>query len=193
MPGRARLHVLAVLGALVVSACTSGSDAVDLNNGGQFRFVEATPAGGLIDADERGQSPDFGGTLLDGGEFDSADLAGDVVVMNWWGSWCGPCRVESPEFQEVYDDVRDDGVSFLGVNVKDDNQRARAFVEGKGLTFPSIFDPRGELSLAFRDYPPQSIPSTVVIDRAGRVAAVYLGVVSQDDLRSVIGTLLAES
>jgi len=184
---------VAVLVALLLAGCTGGTDAVDLNNGGQFRFVEATPSGELIGVGERGEAPDFGGILLDGGAFDPAGLAGDVVVINFWGSWCGPCRVESPEFQEVYDDVRDQGVSFLGINVKDGDQQARAFVEAKGITFPSIFDPRGEVTLAFRDFPPTAIPSTVLLDRDGRVAAVYLGVVSQDTLRSVLDVLLAES
>jgi peroxiredoxin len=84
-------------------------------------------------------------------------------------------------------------VSFLGVNVKDVDQLARAFVETHGLTFPSIFDPRGEVTLAFRDFPPTAIPSTILLDRDGRVAAVYVGAVSQDTLRAVLDTLLGES
>jgi len=182
-----------VLLLCAVSACSSGTDAVDVNNGGQFRFVEATPSGELIAVDERGVAPDFGGTLLDGDAFDSAQLAGDVAVVNFWGSWCGPCRVETPEFQEVYDDVQDDGVSFLGINVKDGDQQARAFIDAKAITFPSIFDPRGEVTLAFRDYPPSAIPSTILLDRDGRVAAVYLGAVRQETLRAVLDILLAES
>ncbi len=186
----------ALVGAAVVlalAACAGGADAVDVNNGGQFRFVEATPTGELIGVDERGVAPAFGGTLLDGADFDSTTLDGDVAVINFWGSWCGPCRVESPEFQEVYDDVQDQGVSFLGVNVKDGGQQARAFVASKNITFPSIFDPRGEVTLAFSDFPPSAIPSTVLLDRDGRVAAVYLGTVTQDSLRAVIDLLLAES
>ncbi len=184
---------VAVLVAVLLSGCTGGSDAVDVNNGGQFRFVEATPSGELIAADERGAAPEFGGTLLDGAEYDSAELAGEIAVINFWGSWCGPCRVESPEFQEVYDDVRDRGVSFLGINVKDKDQLARAFVESQGITFPSIFDPRGEVTLAFRDLPPTAIPSTVLLDRDGRVAAVYLGAVAEATLRAVLDVLLVES
>jgi thiol-disulfide isomerase/thioredoxin len=131
--------------------------------------------------------------LLDDTDFDSTELAGDIAVLNFWGSWCAPCRVESPEFQEVYADVQDDGVSFLGINVKDSRQFAQAFQANKGLTFPSIYDPRGEIALTFREFPPSAIPSTILLDREGRVAAVYLGVVSQDDLRAVIDTLLDES
>lgn len=188
-----RRVVAGVALVFAVSACTSGADAVALNNGGQFRFVEATPTGEIIDLDDRGAAPDFGGILLDGVEFTSTQLGGDIAVINFWGSWCGPCRVESPEFQQVYDDVRDQGVSFLGVDVKDGEQQARAFVAAKGITYPSIFDPRGEVTLTFRDFPPSAIPSTVLLDRDGLVAAVYLGAVSQDSLRAVLDVLLAES
>jgi len=193
MSMRMRSALVSAAVVLALSACTGGADAVDVNNGGQFRFVEATPTGELIGVEERGVAPAFGGTLLDGADFDSTTLDGDVAVINFWGSWCGPCRVESPEFQEVYDDVQDQGVSFLGVNVKDGDQQARAFVASKNITFPSIFDPRGEVTLAFSDFPPSAIPSTVLLDRDGRVAAVYLGTVTQDSLRAVIDLLLAES
>jgi peroxiredoxin len=184
--------LLAVLGLL--AGCSTGSDAVDVNNGGEFRFVAATPAGEVIPEDERATAPDFSGTLLGGGDFDSADLDGDVAVLNFWGSWCAPCRVETPQFQEVYADVRDDGVRFLGLNVKEpDEQFARAFVERFGIEFPSLYDPRGEVALAFRDYPANAIPSTIVLDREYRVAAVYTGEVSQDDLRRVLGLVTGEA
>lgn len=181
-----------VAGALVLTGCTTGDGAVDVNNGGEFRFEEATPAGEVIAADERARAPEFSGTLLDGGPFASTELAGEVAVVNFWGSWCAPCRVESPELQELYAEVRDSGVQFLGVNVKDASQLARAFEDDFGIEYPSLDDPRGEVALAFRDYPANAIPSTVVLDRESRVAAVYTGAVRQDDLREVLDMLMAE-
>ncbi|MGY1602820.1 TlpA family protein disulfide reductase [Geodermatophilus sp. SYSU D00815] len=178
--------------ALLVAGCSTGSDAVDVNNGGEFRFVAGTPAGEVIAQDERQAAPEFSGELLDGGDFRSAELDGDVAVINFWGSWCPPCRVESPEFQEVYAEVEAEGVQFLGINVKDDRQLAQAFVDSKAITFPSLFDPRGEVALAFRDYPANAIPSTIVLDRQGRVAAVYTAVVQQEDLRSVLSLVTGE-
>ena len=122
----------ALAGCLVMLAgCSTGADAVDVNNGGEFRFVAGTPAGEVIGPDERAAAPEFSGTLLDGGDFDSTELDGGIAVLNFWGSWCAPCRVESPEFQEVYAEVRDRGVRFLGVNVKDTDQLARAFEDDK--------------------------------------------------------------
>jgi peroxiredoxin len=101
--------------------------------------------------------------------------------------------VETPEFQEVYAEVRDDGVQFLGLNVKEPSEQlALAFVERFGIEFPSLYDPRGEVALAFRDYPATAIPSTIVLDPQGRVAAVYTGLVSQEDLRDVIDLVLEE-
>jgi peroxiredoxin len=193
--GRAVPAAVAVLVAALVAltGCGSGEGRADVTNGGEYRFVAATPQGEVIPPGERASAPDFGGTLVGGGAWTSEELAGQVAVLNFWGSWCPPCRVETPEFQEVYAEVRDQGVAFLGLNVKEpDEQFAQAFVDSKGIEFPSLYDPAGEVALAFRDYPATAIPSTIVLDRDGRVAAVYTGAVAQDDLRTVIGTLLEE-
>jgi thiol-disulfide isomerase/thioredoxin len=188
-----RRALLAVLAGALLAGCSTGSDAVDVNNGGECRFVARTPAGEVNPPDERAAAPEFSGVLLDGGEFSSTELAGSVAVLNFWGSWCGPCRIETPEFQEVYAEVRDEGVQFLGLNVKEtDEQFATAFVDRFGIEFPSLYDPRGEVALAFRGYPANAIPSTIVLDPEGRVAAVYTGTVSTDDLRSVIDQMLGE-
>ncbi len=179
--------------ALLTTGCSTGSGAVDVNTGGECRFVAGTPAGEVLPPGERAAAPDFSGTLLGGGDFSSAELDGDIAVLNFWGSWCPPCRVETPEFQEVYADVRDQGVAFLGLNVKETSEQfATAFVASEGIEFPSLYDPRGEVALAFRDYPANAIPSTIVLDAQGRVAAVYTGEVAQEDLRAVLDLLLAE-
>jgi thiol-disulfide isomerase/thioredoxin len=189
-----RKFLLALACSALLAGCSTGSDQVDVNNGGEFRFVAATPSGEVIPAGERASAPEFSGTLLGGGAFSSKELSGDVAVLNFWGSWCGPCRVETPEFQQVYADVRDDGVQFLGLNVKENSEQfALAFVDRFGIEFPSLYDPRGEVALAFRDYPATAIPSTIVLDRDQRVAAVYTGAVAQDDLRRVLDLVLGEA
>jgi thiol-disulfide isomerase/thioredoxin len=186
--------VPALLGAALLAAgCTSGEgSAVDVNNGGEFRFEAGTPSGEVIPEGDRAAAPEFSGELLSGGDFDSADLAGGIAVLNFWGSWCAPCRVETPEFQEVYAEVREEGVEFVGLNVKDDEQLAQAFLDSNGIEFPSVHDPRGEVALAFRDYPANAVPSTIVLDRQGRVAAVYTSQIAQEDLRAVLDRLLEE-
>jgi thiol-disulfide isomerase/thioredoxin len=188
---RALLALLAA--AALLTGCTSGPDAVDVNNGGEFRYVAATPAGEVIPEDDRASAPEFGGILLNGDDFSSSQLADQVAVLNFWGSWCPPCRVETPQFSEVSEEYGDAGVQFLGIDVKEqDKQFADAFVADKGISFPSLFDPRGEVALAFRGLNPNAIPSTIVLDREYRVAAVYTGEVKQDDLRAVLDRVLAE-
>jgi peroxiredoxin len=182
-----------VAAVVALTGCSTGKGAVDVNNGGEFRFVQGTPAGEVIPDAERAAAPQFSGTLLDGTPFSSTALAGDVAVLNFWGSWCAPCRVETPQFQQVYTEVAGSGVQFLGLNVKDTEQLAQAFVASKAITFPSLFDPKGEVALAFRNYPANAIPSTIVLDRKGRVAAVYTGEVRQDDLRTVLQQLIGEA
>jgi peroxiredoxin len=187
-----RLLVL-LAGALVLSGCATGHSAVDVNNGGEFRFVAGTPAGTVIPVAKRATAPSFSGTLLDGGRFASSSLRGKVAVINFWGSWCPPCRVETPEFQQVYAAVQDKGVQFLGVDVKEQStQFARAFDQDQNITYPSLYDPRGEVALAFRDYPANAIPSTIVLDRQSKVAAVYTGQVSKADLTKVVESVVGE-
>jgi thiol-disulfide isomerase/thioredoxin len=188
-----RRALLALLTGVLLVGCSTGSHAVDVNNGGEFRFVAGTPAGEVIAAAARAAAPEFSGRLLTGEPFTSSDLAGHVAVVNFWGSWCAPCRVETPEFSTVAADLAGSGVRFLGVDVKEtDQQFALAFVKRFGIGFPSLYDPRGEVALAFRDYPANAIPSTIVLDPGGRVAAVYTGAVAQDDLRRVLDRLLKE-
>jgi thiol-disulfide isomerase/thioredoxin len=190
-----RRGLLALTGMLaLLTGCSTGSGAVDVNNGGEFRFVAGTPSGEVIPPDERGTAPEFSGNLLETGEgFHSSKLVDQVVVLNFWGSWCAPCRVETPEFSEVAGDYLTAGVQFMGVDVKEtDKQFATAFIDRFGIQFPSLYDPRGEVALAFRDFPANAIPSTVVIDPQWRVAAVYTGSVSQKDLRTVIDRVIGE-
>jgi len=183
---------IAVGALLLLTGCATGHGAVDVNNGGQFRFVAGTPAGQVIAPGKRASAPTFSGTLVDGSAFSSSSLRGKVAVINFWGSWCAPCRVETPEFQQVYESVQGRNVQFLGVDVKEDKQFAQAFLADKHITYPSLYDPRGEVALAFRDYPANAIPSTIVLDRGSRVAAVYTAPVSKADLGRVVDSVVGE-
>lgn len=190
--GHVKSAAVALCAAFALVGCSVSTEAVDTNNGGAYRFVEAQPAGEVIPVADRQPAPEFSGKLLDGSTFESTSLDGSVAVINFWGSWCPPCRVESPEFQEVYAAHQADGVQFLGINVKDSDQLAQAFLDDKKITFPSVFDPRSEVAMAFRDYPAEAIPSTIVLDAEYRVAAVYLGEVAKEKLEQVLDTVLAE-
>lgn len=146
----------------------------------------------IIPVGERTDAPDLRGELLDGtGTFDLADHAGDVVLVNFWGSWCGPCVTEADDLEDSYQATKDSGVTFLGVNVRDDRDAAKRFA-GLRSTYPSVFDPSSRLALEF-DVPPLAIPTTMIIDRQGRVAAVAFSAVLRTDLEPALTTLAAES
>lgn len=192
---RSRLALCALATVLSLAACSgeSRSDATTATESAQgFDFGEDTPVGGLIPADARAFAPTFEGELLDGTAFESASLAGSITVLNFWGSWCAPCRVETPEFQRVFADFRQFDVRFIGVDVEDTRQSAQAFADQLGAEYPSVFDPRGDVAMAFRGFPADVVPSTILLDRAGRVAAVYLTVVPEEALRGALDQLLAE-
>jgi thiol-disulfide isomerase/thioredoxin len=122
------------------------------------------------------------------------DFAGKVVVINVWGQWCGPCRTEIGQLQQVYDATREQGVAFLGIDVRDNNRDAAVdFITDRNVTFPSIYDPPMRTMIAFGGrYPTTVIPSTVVLDRAHRVAAVFLRELLAEDLQPVVERLAAE-
>lgn len=172
---RTRLAALLVA-PLVLGACGTGSAA---GGGGEQNFITGSGAVTIIPAADRGDPVDLSGPLVgDAGTYDLADARGKVVLINVWGSWCAPCRKEAPALQqawESFDDASD--VQFLGLNTRDDaDGAAEAFERTFGVTYPSLRDPDGALQLTFRTtLPPRAIPSTLVLDRQGRVAARIVG------------------
>lgn len=147
----------------------------------------------LLAPDQRSSAPDFTGTTLDGESLTLSDTLGEVVLLNVWASWCAPCRAEAPILQRVWEDLEDEGVQFIGLDTRDSDAAAQAFVTRFGLTYPNVIDRDGRMQLLFGDtLPPQAIPSTLLIDRQGRVAARALGKVSESTLRGLLEPLIAE-
>jgi peroxiredoxin len=187
---RAAVAVLATA-ALALSACT-GKNAVDQSGNSGFKFTSATSAGMLVAAGKRAKAANFTGNLLSGGTTNLAQTAGKVVVINFWASWCGPCQVETPQFDELYRRIHTKGVAFLGIDTKDIKSKAQSFVDDKKISYPIVFDEQGETALALGNIP-ASLPFTVLLDKRGRVAAVYLTRLSSVDLQGPIDKLLAET
>lgn len=155
-------------------------------NGGELGTVEFFPP------EQRTDAPTVTGELLDGGSFDLADWHGRVVVFNWWGSWCAPCRAEAADLAAVHEATRDLGVAFLGVNVRDSRDAAKAFVAAFNHAWPSLFDPGGQVALGFREVPPTVVPTTLLVDRQHRIAAVFRRRVYQGELEDAVRDLAAE-
>jgi peroxiredoxin len=182
---------LAVAALPAVTACSAPAEPSRLV--ADQSYVSGPGTVTKIAPDERGSPIDLAGTLLDGGGFDVANHRGKVVVLNVWGSWCPPCRAEAPGLQRVWTAVRGKGVQFVGIDTRDTKAAAQAFERRFGLTYPSISDEDGELLLAFRTtLPPNAIPSTIVLDRQGRVAARIVGATTEEKLRRLIDDVLAE-
>ncbi|ADD40539.1 TlpA family protein disulfide reductase [Stackebrandtia nassauensis] len=136
------------------------------------------------DESERPKAPTLSGEVLDGEKFEAPDA--EVTVVNFWASWCAPCRREGPELVEAYDKTKDDGVAFVGINIRDDRDKGIAFEKGLGVDYPSIFDPSGRLALKYKDVPPNTIPATIVIDDKNRIAAVFRQELTADTLLDAI-------
>lgn len=178
--------------AVGLSACApedGGADAFrgDGNvgyNGESLRVTEIAVA-------DRGEPVVFSGETEDGSTFSSDSIRGEVAVVNFWYASCGPCRIEAKDLESVWKKHEGDGVKFIGVNIYDAADTAKAFAEEYGITYPSILDAdSGDAKLAFAKVAPlQAPPTTLVLDRKGRVAARILGPI---DGTSVLSTLIKD-
>lgn len=187
---------LAVLVLIGASACGTGSDAVA--QGGTFDFVSP---GGQTDIfydppTERGTLGPLSGPdlMTDDVTVDLAEYAGQVVVINLWGQWCAPCRSEAADLEQAFEATRDLGVQFLGINVRDPQRdKAQDFVIDNRVSYPSIYDPpMRTLTALGGTFPTSVVPSTLVLDRQHRVAAVFLRALLTEDLQPVIERVAAE-
>lgn len=145
-----------------------------------------------IPIDERGDTVSFGGTTEYGDPVSSDDYAGQVYVVNFWYAACGPCIIEAPMLEEVWRGYQDEGVGFLGVNIYDQPATSVAFAKENGITYPSVIDVNdGRVKQAFAGVTPiQATPTTLVLDREGRVAARIIG---QLESAAILDTLVLDA
>lgn len=189
------LAAAVLVGCLALAACSdSGAGTlVDKAGGSGQNYVEGDGVVTVFEPADRVKAPTITGTTLDGDPIDVASMKGDVVVLNLWASWCGPCRGEAPTLESVYRATKDQGVRFVGLNTRDDTSSAQAFQRAFKLSYPSIDDEDGQLQLAFRDaVNPSTIPWTMVLDRQQRIAAVIPGEATYTALKRTVESVAAE-
>ena len=131
--------------------------------------------------------PDFQITALDGGQMNLGAERGNVVVVNFYASWCNPCREEAADIEATWRAYQDRGVQFMGIAYKDADSKAQAFLEEFGATYPGAVDPGNRTA---RAYGVTGVPETFVVDQQGQLVQHFVGPVTQAELERVLAPLL---
>jgi thiol-disulfide isomerase/thioredoxin len=148
----------------------------------------------LYAAGHRPKAPDFTGTTLTGAQLSFASYRGRVVVLNFWGSWCVPCREEASTLAAVAALYRSSGVAFVGVDIRDTTASAEAFVRSFGVTYPSVSDPSSVITLDFTSVVPiAATPTTLVIDSTGHIAGAVFGVTTYAELTTILAKVTGKA
>ncbi len=171
---RARLGLVLLVGALLLAAACAAPPRAPGgagSGGNQPTAVEGAPA------------PGFHFISFDGKPVALADFAGRGVVLNFWASWCVPCRAEMPFFEKVARSPEAKGVAFIGLALLDDEPSSRAFLNEVGVTYPTGPDPNNEIA---RSYQVVGLPTTIFIRPDGTVARKWAGPISEEQLQEFL-------
>lgn len=189
--------VSALLGMLVIvlalAGCTTSGSSKNSQTGSGTGFVGGDSQYTRVPIKKREKAPVISGPSVADTQktISSADYSGKVLVINVWGSWCGPCRSEAPALQEASVKTKAKA-QFIGIDSRDTGSAApAAFQRAHKITYPSIFDPDGSQVVKFKTLPPSAIPSTLVIDKHGRIAVRILGSISKDTMIDIIDDIAA--
>jgi peroxiredoxin len=156
---------------------------------GQQSTPEGTPATPAPAPVTGAPAPDFTLEDLDGNPVRLADLEGQVVLVNFWATWCGPCRLEMPALQARYDALKAQGFTVLAVNMDEPREDAALFAQDLGLSFPVLLDPGASVNDLYRV---RGYPTTYIVDREGLISRQHVGILSEgqlDDYLSQVGLL----
>jgi thiol-disulfide isomerase/thioredoxin len=179
--------------AALLTGCAGTKAVGDGSDGPQLKTLGQADANRLLAVADRVPAPAIRGETLEGNPIDLSTYRGKVVVLNFWASWCPPCRAESPSLVKVAQDTAPLGVAFVGVDFKDERSAARRFDEIHGVPYPSLFDQPGVVLTRLRRFVPQQPPSTLLLDRSGRIAALFSGGVTESELSGPVQALAHES
>ena len=182
--------------AAVVAVLLAGALAVTLTQGSGkasgVTYIDGNNSQMVYAVGHRPLAPDITATSLTGTPIRLASYRGKVVVLNFWGSWCPPCRAESPTLAVLSEQYRSRGVSFLGDDVGDTPANALAFTRSVGITYPSMNDNSYAIAQDFgRVASVAYTPTTVVIDRTGHIAGLVIGKVSYQTMTTMLNDVAA--
>lgn len=145
--------------------------------------IPATPAPAAVVG---APAPDFTLEDLDGNPVRLADQQGQVVLINFWATWCGPCRLEMPALQARYDALKDEGFTVLAVNLDEPREDAALFAQDLGLTFPVLLDPGAKVNDLYRV---RGYPTSYFVDRQGNVDALHVGIMTEAQIDEYLAKL----
>ena len=189
LPGRLAAMLIVAFIALT-TGCATASGSSSSKAGNSLDVVGLT----TYAVNDRHPAPALTGKAFDGSPLSLADLGrGKVVLLNVWASWCGPCREESPMLGASAKVYAPQGVVFVGIDEQDTASAGRAFATSAGMNYPTFVDPDGALLSKLKMLPQMGIPSTLVLDKHGRVAARVIGPTNAAELKQVLGTLVSET
>jgi thiol-disulfide isomerase/thioredoxin len=203
-PGTARVPRRAALAApaiavivfgtvLAVTGCDGGAIGQNTPFSNGQNFVSDSYASTWFNVGSRPRAPKVSGTSLTGKPLSLASYKGDVIVLNFWGSWCAPCRGEAPALGTLARQLASRGVRFVGVDIRDEPDAALAFMQDFNIGYPSFNDPNDQIALEFQGAAtPAAIPSTIIIDRSGRIAERIIGGTTYSSLKPLILKVAAE-
>jgi thiol-disulfide isomerase/thioredoxin len=182
--------------AAVVAVLLAGGLTMAFTSGGGVpageTYIDGSPSAVLYSAGHRAVLPEFSGTTLTGAPLKFSTYRGTVVVLNFWGSWCAPCRSEGPTLAALSKKYAAGKVSFIGIDVEDTPVNAEAFEQSFGITYPSINDPGQSIAQVVSSAVPVSgTPQTLVIDASGRVAGAIFGTATYSVLNEMISKVAA--
>lgn len=190
---RMRRALVVLFAGAVIAGGAAGAWALSGNGGTPKSQAATLPAvGRLIGPGRRPMTPAITGTTLTGAHLDLRALRGKVVVVNFWASWCAPCREEAPALGALAQRLVSRGVRFVGVDVRDNRASAISFERSYQITYPSIFDPDDAVAAALGLLTPRATPTTWLIDRRGRLAAVFFGSIAYQVVKPMLVALVAE-
>lgn len=190
-------RMIVACGVLVIGGALAGCSTT--NAGASAQQINYVAGKGVLTTyapGDRKAAPEISGTDLNGQPISLSQFAGKVIVLNFWASWCPPCRAEAPALEQVFTDTKASGVQFVGVDIRESGPTdGPNFVATHHIGYPSFADQSARLALAFRStgIPPETPPSTLVIDRTGHIAARGLGEMTYTQLLGVVQSVAKES